>query len=298
MGKFSEKQIMLSGRIFRLAGFGKLSQSLQPKDNIRITTTHYVKRQDSNNFDRIVRYLNETRKIITPKEFFRFYKHNDSNTELKGRNLLMTFDDGLYSSYTAAKEILSKYGIKAIFFVPTMILELKSKTEMLSFATENIYHNEIPPSQLSEEEYVVMSKDDLLDLKKDGHYILPHTHTHCDISKIKNEEGVKRELIKPKHILEELLGEPIEAMAFPDGSEKVVSSYAYAQIKKFYRFAFPALVGVNHTRTNPYFFHRDCIHAHYPLSFVKNILDGVYDPYYYLKMRHLKSKVKAEVLKQ
>jgi len=291
MTRFSENKIILAGKVFRIMGLGWLAKSCQPSDNIRVTTTHYVRSTDKDNFREIVRYLTETRRVITPADFFKFYNSSNGTGELKGQSLLMTFDDGFHSSYLAAKDILSSFGIKAIFFIPTQILELKSQQDMLQFAANNINRGNIESGLLTEDEYVTMNKAEILDLHRDGHLILPHTHTHCDILDIRNQGDVERELIQPKKILEYLLGEKIESLAFPDGTERVVSSYSYDQIKKHYKYAFPALLGVNHKRTNPYFFYRDCIHAHYSLSYVKDILDGVYDPYYYFKMQRLKSRV-------
>ncbi|MEO0223568.1 MAG: polysaccharide deacetylase family protein [candidate division WOR-3 bacterium] len=53
--------------------------------------------------------------------------------------VLLTFDDGLKSQYENALEILEKYNIKAIFFIPTKIIELKSKEEMEFFSIKNIH---------------------------------------------------------------------------------------------------------------------------------------------------------------
>ncbi|MCP4633685.1 MAG: polysaccharide deacetylase family protein [candidate division Zixibacteria bacterium] len=292
MVKFSEKQIIFAGKAFRYLGFSRLARFQQPTDNIRISTTHFVKSSDMENFDKIIRFISTKREIITPDKFFEIYGNNNSN-KLKGEKLLMTFDDGFYSSYRAAKKVLSKYNIKAIFFIPTKILDLRTKEEMKKFSVNNIYNNEVIPKLLTEEEYVFMNRDNLIDLHNDGHWILPHSHTHCDISKIKNEEDVYRELIQPQEILSKLLGDKIESFAFPNGTEKVVSSFSYNRMMEIYKFTFPALLGINHTGTDPHFFHRDCIHAHYSLNYVNDILNGVFDPYYSLKMKRLQNKIKC-----
>ncbi len=64
--------------------------------------------------------------------FFESYFKNDMC-------VLLTFDDGLKSQYENALEILEKYNIKAIFFIPTKIIELKSKEEMEFFSIKNIH---------------------------------------------------------------------------------------------------------------------------------------------------------------
>ena len=253
---------------------------------------HHVKPTDMENFDSIMSYLNNVRKIISPDEFFQYYTSGSGNSIYR-RLLLITFDDGLYSNYYAAKTILSKYGIKAIFFIPTKIFELESKEEMRTFAYKNLYLEKYPLESLTEAEYVTMNRDNVLELRRQGHLILPHTHSHCNISDIIIEDLVCSELVKPKLILEELLKEEINAFAFPTGTEKDINVFSYRRIMSIYKFCFSALNGVNHSKTDHHYFHRDCIHAHYPLSHVKNIIDGVFDPYYHLiKMKKLKSKSK------
>lgn len=60
-------------------------------------------------------------KLITPSNAlsFSYGDYNFNNNEV---GLLLTFDDGLSDHYITAK-ILAKYGIKAIFFIPTCILK-------------------------------------------------------------------------------------------------------------------------------------------------------------------------------
>ena len=49
----------------------------------------------------------------------------------------MTFDDGYKSNYSFAMEVLSKYKIKAIFFIPTKIFDLKKVIQIkLNFHTK------------------------------------------------------------------------------------------------------------------------------------------------------------------
>ena len=104
---------------------------------------------------------------------------------------------------------------------------------------------------------------------------------------------VDKEIVRPKKILEDLLHTKINAFAFPVGTERVVSSYAFPQIKKEYQFCFSALAGKNTEKTDPLYLHRDCVHAHYSFPHVANITDGVFDLYYHLKMAKLKNRFRA-----
>ena len=57
---------------------------------------------------------------------------------LKGRNLLITFDDGFKSNFFVEKKILEKFDIKAIFFVPSDFIKLNSHSKTQKFINENI----------------------------------------------------------------------------------------------------------------------------------------------------------------
>ena len=44
---------------------------------------------------------------------------------MKGKNLLITFDDGFKSNFYIAKTILKSLNIKAVFFVPSDFIKIK-----------------------------------------------------------------------------------------------------------------------------------------------------------------------------
>ena len=51
---------------------------------------------------------------------------------------MLTFDDGFYSNYIIAKEVLKPLGIKAIFFVTTEFIDSKNKDLQQNFIKQNI----------------------------------------------------------------------------------------------------------------------------------------------------------------
>jgi peptidoglycan/xylan/chitin deacetylase (PgdA/CDA1 family) len=135
-----------------------------------------------------------------------------------------------------------------------------------------------------------MSAGHLKELRAQGHLVMPHTHTHVRLDSLSTREGVEAELETPKKLLEELLGEPIRAFAFPFGTEHVVSSYAYAAVRRIYDVCFTGLRGANTPVTDPYRLHRDCLHPSYPMDYVEDLLGGSLDPVYALKMRRLRRR--------
>jgi len=279
-----ENAIKRIGDLSRALQLHRLPEAFLPRNNVRITYTHHVFTEDAGNFETLIRCAASKRKVITPKDFFDSY----GRRSFREGSLLFTFDDGLVSSYQAAKKILSKYDIKAIFFVPTAILDFTTEDQMKEFAINKVYFGRRKADSFRREEYLTMSKEQLIDLRKEGHMVFPHTHSHCRLKEIRDEAGIHEEIVRPKELLEALLGRGINAFAFPVGTERVVSPYAYSKIKELYQFCFTGLGGINSVDTDPHFLHRDCLHAHFKLKHAVNVLDGVYDIYYLYKMFLLK----------
>lgn len=283
-----EQEMVVAGRILRRVGAAALATGLRPSNNLRITLTHNVPSGELENFARIVDQVRSERRVVDPTAVLRAFADRTSPT-LQGETVLFTFDDGLLSSFTAAQSILNPRGIKAIFFVPTGILGFASPDEMRDFFRRNVYRR---PRVLSPDEYVTMTADHLCELHAQGHMVLPHTHSHSSLRSLTTPEDLDREVRKPKLLLEDMLGGPVEGFAFPIGTERVVSALAYEAVRGTYAVCFTGLGGVNTARTDPYCLHRDCVHPYYLPVHVANVMAGSFDLYYQHKMRRLKRRTR------
>jgi peptidoglycan/xylan/chitin deacetylase (PgdA/CDA1 family) len=283
-----EERIVRVGNALRRVGAGALSRALAPADNIRITLSHYVETRHLANFERLVTQLLRDREAIAPNDLVRCYT---DGKQIPGKLLMLTFDDGLLSSFEAARKVLTPLGLRAMFFVPTKILSLRTKDEMREFYAANVYRRR--SAAMPEERYVAMTVDHLRELHAQGHMVLPHTHSHIALSEMKGAALVDRELRAPKLMLEDLLQAPADSFAFPIGNESVVESLAYDRIKELYSLCFTGLNGLNAQGTDRYFLYRDCIHPHYTSRHVSNISAGSYDLYYALRMRRLRRRATA-----
>jgi peptidoglycan/xylan/chitin deacetylase (PgdA/CDA1 family) len=276
------------GRILRGLQMHRLNAVFSPKDFIRVTYTHQVLKEDEKNLESLISFLVKTSGTITPSKFFKTLRREEP---LVGQNVLVTFDDGLMSSYYAIKNILSKYGVRAIMFIPTQILELKTPEDMKLFAWQKLNFNEgQAPKTFREEEYLTMGEKEILDLQKEGHAVFPHTHTHKRLIEIQDEQTAIQEIVKPKKILQELLQCEMDGFAFPVGTERVVSDFCFPYLKREYRYCFSALAGKNSLATEAHFLHRDCMNANYDLGHVRNMQEGVFDAYYQYKLSRLRSR--------
>lgn len=277
-----------AGHVLRRVGAAALANGLAPSDNVRITLTHYVGPGDEENFGRLIDQLCAERTVLDAGELVRLYAGAEQPT-IGGRCLASTFDDGLLSSYEAAQTVLNPRGIKAIFFIPTKILELTTADAMRDFFRRNVYRRasgELPPHK-----YMTMSAEHLRELRDQGHTVLPHTHSHVSLLALQTPADIDRELRTPRLVLEDLLQRPCDGFAFPFGTDRVVSMTAYEAIRRHYSICFTAVGGVNGAATDRYTLHRDCVHPHHLPEHVANVTAGVYDLYYTYKMRRLKRRI-------
>lgn len=276
-----------AGHVLRRVGAAAIASGLQPSDNVRITLTHHVSPGEQGNFARLVDQLCAERTPIDAGRLVEIYARPAGSIE--GRRLALTFDDGLLSSYEAAQSILNPRGIKAIFFIPTQILELSSADAMRDFFRRNVYRR--PSGDLPPHKYMTMTADHLRELRDQGHTLLPHTHSHASLLSLTSEADIERELRRPKLVLEDLLQRPSDGFAFPFGTDDVVQAGAYDGIRSIYSVCFTALGGVNASTTDRYTLRRDCVHPHHAPAHVANVTAGVYDLYYTHKMRRLKRRI-------
>lgn len=275
-----------------MLGFQLFTNALQSSSNVRVIYMHGVPESALINFTNIVAYLTTIRTALSPDNYFSFLL---KDYDLNSRCFMITFDDGLLSSYKAAKKVLEPLGIKAIFFIPTAVLDIKTDEEMRHFAAEKLFYGTKHEGVLSLDKYIFMNKDQIKELASEGHMICPHTHSHAIISDINDEVSACTELIQPKEILEDILQTKIEAFAFPVGTEKQAGPFAYNVIRKYYQFCFTALNGINKQNSNRYYLCRNNIPANAPLSYVKLVMNGAYDLYYIRKTHLLKKKTQIEI---
>jgi peptidoglycan/xylan/chitin deacetylase (PgdA/CDA1 family) len=274
------------GTAARRLGGGYLASRLIPPAHVRIAMSHHVFEEDFEQFDRILRALGTEREFIEPQQFFRHYA-KAAPDPIVGKSLLWTFDDGLFSAYNTAQQVLNPLGMKALFFVPTAILDFRTHEQMREFAHARVLFGTRPLHELRPEEYVTMSAEHLQTLHEQGHMILPHTHSHVLARDITTPEDVNRELTRPKLILEDLLQSRADAVAIPVGTPSTVSTYSYRQIALVYFACFTALGGANTQRTDPRFLRRDSIHPWYSVDHARSIVDGMFDPYFQARMAAL-----------
>jgi peptidoglycan/xylan/chitin deacetylase (PgdA/CDA1 family) len=148
-------------------------------------------------FEAQMKYVSENFKVIRLKDVY--------NPDLKGLNLVISFDDGFSDNYQYAYPILKKYNLKAtIFLVSDFIINNLDITK--DWAP---YHGLAP---LKLEEIKEMSDSGLIDFGS-------HGKTHDQVSSF-SQERLRNELIESKQKIEQIVNKSIDCYAFPFGQKK------------------------------------------------------------------------------
>ena len=144
-------------------------------------------------------------------------EHLAGGPELPKRSAILTFDDGYDDVYEYAFRALQKHGMVGTFFVTTDFVE--------------------QPGYLT--------WDQIKEMADAGMEIAAHSNNHADFTQIRPAE-LKRQLVEPKAILEDHLGQPVRFMAYPAG--KYNAAVMAATRAAGYEAAVTVLHGTHHTQ--------------------------------------------------
>jgi peptidoglycan/xylan/chitin deacetylase (PgdA/CDA1 family) len=144
--------------------------------------------------------------------------------ELPHDAVLVTVDDGFRSLLGEALPVLQEYAIPAVAFVSAALIA--SRRDSMNSAPENY-----------------LDWDDLELLAKSGVSIQSHGWTHRSLAHLHPEEA-RQELSRSRRLLEERLGTPVTALAYPFGTRRDFNSdVATMAAASGYRFGFTSQHG-------------------------------------------------------
>ena len=116
------------------------------------------------------------------------YEYLAFGKPLPGKPVMITFDDTRLEHFTVAAAELNKYGFKGVFFIMTVSLNRPG----------------------------YMSKEQVKQLSDEGHVVGLHTWNHKNV-KTYTDEDWQTQIEKPKKVLEQIVGEPVDYFAYPFG---------------------------------------------------------------------------------
>ena len=221
------------------------------KNELVVLLYHDISEIEAPFFKKQLIFIKKYWNFITPQEFEYYMVNKD---KIKGRNVMITFDDGFYSNYLVAKSILSEFNIKALFFINPKFISCNTINESKSFISNRIFKN-LSVSDIPEH-WKNMSWIDVKTLIKDGHCIGHHTYTHANLGNITDQAILKEEIVSSAYIIESHINYFPIHFAFPFGTINNFSKQALIISKEKFKFIHTGLRGDNYKAPN------ECIRRH------------------------------------
>jgi len=253
--------------------------------SLRILLFHDIPPSDIFLFKEKIQWLSQSWNFITEELFTAMVSGEEP---IKGRNLLLTFDDGFASNRVVAEEVLNPLGIRAIFFVVSDFIALEDREEARFFIARHIMRRSNAgqiPDHMSN-----LRWSDLEALLEQGHTIGGHTRTHVRLSAIDEETELAREIVSSADTLEQRLGVPIEHFAYTFGDLASIHDKALAVARKRFHFIHTGLRGDNARDSSPLALCRDAVTTRDPKALLGAYLEGAADFHYARSRSQLRTK--------
>lgn len=260
-----------------------ISSSLINQNGVFPIILHHIPTKKMGTFKKLVVELRNRYDFIEPGEF-------SSAIKSEKIKLLLTFDDGFYSNYLVAKEILDPLGIHAIFFVPTGFLDAKSRNKQKKFIVQNIYKGKYFPD-FNPAEMMPMGWENLSELISNGHLIGSHSINHLRLSEMDNTDLLEEEIILSGDRIEEILGTKVEHFAFPFGDIGSISKKALDIAGTRYKYIYSGIRGRNTSNTNPLAIRRESLNISDEIAYNTFVAGGGLSFYYWTARRRLDAMI-------
>jgi peptidoglycan/xylan/chitin deacetylase (PgdA/CDA1 family) len=248
---------------------------LASANSLRVLTYHDIAPEEERRFGAQLRWLARSWRFVSAEQFAAFALGDEP---VRGRNLLLTFDDGFASHRRVAEQVLKPMGIRALFFVVSDFVSVGNRDEAREFIARNIYPG-LSADELPAHWYNMVWSD-LEALLEQGHSIGCHTQTHARLSQIDAVADLEREIVDSANTLAHQLGTAIDHFAYTFGNIGSFSPKALAVARERFRFIYSGLRGDNARVESPLTLRRDAVSAQDPLALLGAYVEGVADFHY------------------
>ena len=185
---------------------------------VRVVNFHGVAPGDADAFESLVESLGSRHGFAGPADLL-------EPAAVRGRPVLLTFDDGVRSHSSVVAPVLEKLGVRAIFAVPS---EFPSVPEHRQRAYA--HEHRIQVDSEVDGERVAMTWDEVRTLAAD-HTISCHTHTHHRFSATDDLQVMCREVYESKGELERRLGRNVDTFTWVGGEEATYLPFALNHVQ-------------------------------------------------------------------
>ena len=248
-------------------------------NRLRVLLYHDIPLEEEEKFYQQLIWLKKNWNVLTPSQFEKMIL---GEIPIIGNNLLITFDDGMFSNLAVAEKILNPLGIKAIFFVIVEFIKIIDPLESRKFASEYL----IPGSSIDDipKYWRNLQWDDLANLTNQGHTIGHHTKMHTRLSKCNSKSELEEEIIISAKEIENHLDIEVKHFAYTFGDIDSFSKEALNMAKSQFNFIYSGLRGNNSRHTSPLAIRRDASASQFPNEYkiidnklLDSFLDGFAD---------------------
>lgn len=258
-----------------------------PAGSFRTLLFHDLAEEQLPAFDRLVQHIMAAHGFITPGETESILA-GTSDPAHRDIRVLLTFDDGFQSQARAAREILDRYAIKAVFFLCPGLMDVPAERQQEAIA-KCIFDGE--HAKNLPDHIRLLSWSEAESLLVAGHTIGSHTAFHRRLCGLGAKE-LQGEVVGSGELLEKRLGISVRWFAYPFGNIESIDPSSYELIRSRYEFSCSGIRGLNSPQTRPLALLRDCIEPLSPLEYQEFVLLGGLDFYYRNRARRLETFAK------
>ena len=256
---------------------GLVNRLSSTKASTHILIFHDIPPIQIKRLEKLIRHLNDRYDIIDPVAFTQQFQNKCFS---KKKSLLFSFDDGFYSNYIVAKEILFPLGIRSIFFIPTGFIDCSNREDEINYINNNIYEEESKPD-LEIDDMKPMRWEHLSELLDMGNIIGAHTINHTQLSSIKTNSLMIDEITSSGDRIEYMLGSRVDHFAFPFGDINSINANALRIASKRYSYVYSGIRGPNMLDTNNFTIRREPVNVSDDLRYNSLVASGGLSSYYW-----------------
>lgn len=231
---------------------------------IRCLYCHYVFDDQKVIFEHLILKLKETGQFIDTDTCIQMLQ---GEKKIDRRYYHLSFDDGFRNNFTNAFPILRKYGIPAIFFVPSSLIEANWEKNK-KYCLETTQYNSV---------IEMLRWNDLKKMIAMGYEIGSHTKTHARFSEISHDAfWMENEIFGSKKEIETNLGCECKYISWPYGRLTDVDHESLKMVKNAdYHACFGAYRGtIVHGKTDIFSIPRHHFEVQWPISHVEYFARG------------------------
>ena len=224
---------------------------LGTRDRLRVLLYHDIPDSEMERFAAQLRWLSRQWRFVSPD---RFGAMMSGDEPIRGRNLLVSFDDGFLSNRHAAERVLNPLRIHAMFFAVPAFVAIEDRDEARRFIAKNVQ-----PGSRAEDlpaHWENMRWPDLEALLEQGHTIGAHTATHARLSTVTESARLRAEIVESADVLADRLGIAVDHFAYTFGDIGSVTPEALSLARSRFRFVHSGLRG-NNVGATPFTIRRD-----------------------------------------